>query len=407
MASPEAVSAIFPMTRLFDLVIFDEASQCFAEQGIPAMYRGRQIVITGDKMQLSPFDLYKVRWEEDFEDNTDASLEVDSLLDLASQYLMQVQLRGHYRSQSLDLIDFSNQHFYKGKLTLLPDKRILDRKQPAISYIKVNGVWAKQVNDEEAIRVVELVKQLLLEQPDKSIGIVSFNARQQEHILDKLEIFAHQEQVSLPQSLFVKNIENVQGDERDVIIFSIAYAPDEKGKMNHHFGSLNTLKGENRLNVAITRAREKICVVTSIWPQQLKVEDTKNEGPKIFRKYLEYALQVSEAAFRPAQTTRQSHSLDWYLKDKIKQFDFESQHTLDLVEEMPFADLTVKAGNEYLGLILTDDELYHESISIKDMHVFTPFTLAAKNWKFMGIHSREYWHDKNAVKDRLLRFVPE
>src|SRR5690606_35648594 len=119
MASPESVSAIFPMKQLFDLVIFDEASQCFSERGIPAMYRGRQIVVTGDDKQLSPNDLYQVRWQE--EEQSDLALEVDSLLDLCKQHLMQVQLREHYRSKSLSLIDFSNRHFYNNKLRMLPD----------------------------------------------------------------------------------------------------------------------------------------------------------------------------------------------------------------------------------------------------------------------------------------------
>ena len=406
MASPEAVSAIFPMEKLFDLIIFDEASQCFSEQGIPAMYRGKQIMISGDKMQLSPFDLYKVRWEEEFDENQDPSLEVDSLLDLASQYLMQVQLRGHYRSQSLDLIDFSNQHFYHGNLTLLPDKKILDEGKPAIEYIKINGKWSKQINEEEADKIVEIVEKLVRDHPKKGIGIVSFNARQQDHIMDKLENKAEEGGLFIPENLFVKNIENVQGDERDIIIFSIGYAPDEKGQMNHHFGSLNVQKGENRLNVAITRAREKIIIVTSILPQQLKVDETKNDGPKLFKKYLQYALEVSKGKFAPALKENNAHRGDWYLKNKIKNLEFEQGINLEINEEMPFADLTVKSGGNYVGLILTDDNIYHQSISIKDMHIYTPFTLSAKNWHFVGIFSREYWHDKQAVKERLFRFLP-
>jgi len=406
MASPEAVSAIFPMEQLFDLVIFDEASQCFSEQGIPAMYRGKQIVITGDRMQLSPFDLYKVRWEEDRDEDTDPSLEVDSLLDLASQYVMQVQLRGHYRSQSLDLIEFSNQHFYNGNLTLLPDKKILDAGKPGIEYVKIDGLWDKQVNEIEADKVVDIVEEIVVNYPGKSIGIVSFNARQQDQIMDKVEARAMEKEISFPADMFIKNIENVQGDERDIIIFSIGYAPDEKGKMNHHFGSLNIQKGENRLNVAITRAREKIIIVASILPQQLKVEESKNEGPKLLKKYLQYAIEVSKGAFIPKGRTENEHRIDWYLKNKLKNLEFEQGIKFELKEEMPFADLTVKAGNKYLGLIITDDDRYHQSISIKDMHIYTPFTLSAKNWKFVGIQSREYWHDKEAIKERLLRFSP-
>jgi hypothetical protein len=406
MASPEAVSAIFPMEKLFDLVIFDEASQCFAEQGIPAMYRGRQIVVTGDNMQLSPFDLYKVRWEEDAGDN-EISLDVDSLLDLSSQYLMQVQLRGHYRSQSIDLIDFSNQHFYKGKLNLLPDKKILDSRVPAIDYIKIDGLWEKQTNAIEAEKVVDVVEDLVETQPGKDIGIVTFNARQQDLIMDTLEERSIKNNFLLPDTLFVKNIENVQGDERDIIIFSIGYAPDKKGRMNHHFGSLNIQKGENRLNVAVTRAREKVIVVSSIMPQQLKVDDAKNEGPKLLKQYLEYAMEVSSGEFKPTISQNSQHRIDWYLKNKIKNLTFEQNIKFEIKEEMPFADLTIKSDDEYLGLVLTDDDLYHQSISIKDMHIYTPFTLSAKNWKFVGIYSREYWHNKDVIRERLLRFSPE
>ena len=404
MASPEAASAIFPMEKLFDMVIFDEASQCFSEQGIPAMYRGKQIVITGDKMQLSPYDLYKVRWEEELEENMDPSLEIDSLLELASRYLMQVQLRGHYRSQSLDLIDFSNQHFYNGNLTLLPDKKILNEGKPAIEYVKIKGKWSKQINEEEADKVVDIIENLIQNQAKKGIGVVSFNARQQDHIMDKLETRAVEKGFFIPENLFVKNIENVQGDERDIIIFSVGYAPDESGQMNHHFGSLNVQKGENRLNVAITRAKEKIIIVTSILPQQLKVDETKNEGPKLLKKYLQFALEVSKGGFVPALKKSNSHRIDWYLKNKIENLEFEKEFDFEMKEEMPFADLTVKSGEHYLGLILTDDDIYHQSISIKDTHIYTPFTLSAKNWKFLGVFSREYWHDKEAIKENLLRF---
>lgn len=404
MMSPEAVSAIFPMEKVFDLVIFDEASQCFSEQGIPSMYRGRQVVVSGDRMQLSPFDLYKVRYEEELEDDVDPSLEVDSLLDLASQHLMQVQLRGHYRSQSLDLIEFSNQHFYKGNLTLLPEKTILDKGEPAIEYIKVNGLWSNQTNETEANKVVKIVEELVKSSPGKGIGIVSFNARQQDLIMDKLEGRALGTEFQIPENLFVKNIENVQGDERDIIIFSIGYAPDEQGRLNHHFGSLNIQKGENRLNVAITRAKEKIIIVTSILPQQLLVDESKNEGPKLLKQYLQYSLDVSKGKFVPALKMNNSYRADWYLKSKIKAMQEDQEIDFEILEEMPFADLTIKSKGKYLGLILTDDDIYHQSISIKDMHIYTPFTLTAKNWKFIGVFSREYWHDKEAVKELLFKF---
>ncbi|MEJ0032892.1 MAG: AAA domain-containing protein [Bacteroidota bacterium] len=143
MASPESVSSIFPMKDLFDVVIFDEASQCFAERGIPALYRGKQVVIAGDHQQLQPSDLYQSRWEgEEEEDNPD--LEALSLLDLGRRYLQEVALNGHYRSQVPELIQFSNQHFYKGKLRVLPDRYKINEREPAIQYIKTGRSLERQ-----------------------------------------------------------------------------------------------------------------------------------------------------------------------------------------------------------------------------------------------------------------------
>ncbi|KAJ1394159.1 P-loop containing nucleoside triphosphate hydrolase protein, partial [Ochromonadaceae sp. CCMP2298] len=289
MCSPESASAIFPMKQMFDLVIFDEASQCFAERGIPAMYRGKQTVVTGDSMQLQPSDLYRVRWEEDDDDTPE--LAINSLLDLTKHYLPEVSLAGHYRSKSLELIDFSNEHFYKGKLRLLPDYEYVNKKEPAIQYIEAKGVWEDGMNEIEANEVVDIAINHFTNAPEKEIGIVTFNYKQQGLILDILEERAAEKKLVIPTSLFVKNIENVQGDERDIIIFSIGYAPDKQGKVKLQFGSLNADGGENRLNVAVTRAKENVIVVSSISPNQMKTDDTKNDGPKLLKKYLEYAIE--------------------------------------------------------------------------------------------------------------------
>lgn len=380
MASPEAVSAIFPMqAALFDLVIFDEASQCYAEYGLPAAFRGAQIVVTGDSKQLSPSDLYKIRYEEKVEEEEyTAAIEIESLLDLAAQSLDQYQLTGHYRSLSLDLIDFSNRNFYKDTLRLLPDFSRINDDQPGIQYIKTDGVWKNNINLVEIEQVIELIKEL--GETGKSIGVVTFNFYQQNAIQDALE----RENVSF-KDLFVKNIENVQGDERDIIIFSMGYAPDEKGKISMQFGSLNMQGGENRLNVAVTRARERIYFVTSLWPAQLHTDQTANEGPKILKAYLEYALNVSEGRFRPEPFRTGKFRSDWLLKDQLlKQND-------DFGKELPFGDITIKKEGVYKGLILTDDDLYHYSKSSKEPHAYLPLLLQQKNWPYSRIYSREYW----------------
>ncbi len=383
LTSPETVSAIFPLTKLFDLVIFDEASQCFAEQGIPALFRGKQVLIAGDSQQLQPSDLYRVRFENDQEDVPD--LEVDSLLNLAIRYLPQTQLRGHYRSKSLDLIDFSNKHFYRNTLSLLPDFEEINQKNPAIHYIKIEGVWENSTNQKEAEKVLALVEKISAESPEKSIGIVTFNYKQQGLIQDLLE------NISLParkideELLFVKNIENVQGDERDIIIFSVGYAADARGKVSAQFGSLNQAGGENRLNVAVTRARERIYVVSSILPNQLKVEETLNLGPKLLKEYLTYSLEVSEGKHTPQPFDSQSLNTKWLLKEQL----LASQE--NLIKELPFADLTMKNGELYESLILTDDDIFYEGISPKETFAYVPIGLRAKGWKFERMFSREFW----------------
>ena len=386
LASPETVSAVFPLEPNFDLVIFDEASQCFAEQGIPSLYRGKQVVIAGDSKQLQPNDLYRVRFENDTDDNPE--LEVDSLLDLACQYLPQTQLRGHYRSKSLDLIDFSNQYFYKNTLSLLPDFQEINLQKPAIQYLKVDGVWENSTNQIEAEKVIDLVRNMNQTFPEKSIGIVTFNFKQQGLIQDLLEVFCADTDLGISISeepIFIKNIENVQGDERDIIIFSIGYAPDAKGKMVMQFGSLNGQGGENRLNVAVTRAREKIYVISSILPNQLKVEEAQNEGPRLLKSYLEYALKVSEGHYKPKAHRSENYQADWLLKEQLLRVNNQ------YIKELPFADITVKNSQNYESLILTDDDLYYEHLSAKETFSYIPAGLRAKGWKFERVFSRNFW----------------
>ncbi len=398
MASPESVSSIFPMREIFDLVIFDEASQCFAERGIPALYRGRQVLIAGDRQQLQPSDLYQARWEEDGDEDPD--LEATSLLDLGGRYLKEVSLNGHYRSQLPELIQFSNHHFYKGKLRLLPNRDKINEKFSAIQFIKVNGQWKDNRNEIEAQSVANIVKEQSLLYPAKEIGVITFNAPQQELILDLLEKVAAESNWKIPSGLFVKNIENVQGDERDVIIFSIGYAKDSKGKVNSQFGSLNLSGGENRLNVAVTRAKEKVIVVSSVEAKDLNVGETANRGPKLLKAYLEYA-QESSSRIGPAQGYGlDRHSESWYLKRVLRNelpFDFSLEGNL------PFCDFIVKRDGQYTLLLLTDDDHYFESPSAKSSHGLVPRVLTQKNWKYKMLYSRNHWVNREKFWHEIMK----
>ena len=398
LASPESVSAIFPMASLFDLVIFDEASQCFAERGIPALYRGKQTVIAGDSRQLRPGDFYMARWDEE---GDEPDQEIDSLLELAERYVGNVHLQGHYRSESLALIDFSNRYFYGGKLQLVPNLQTLNKNEKALEFVKVEGVWDKNENLVEAKKVAELVLDLSQSNPSVSIGVITFNAPQQSLVLDEVDELFTSHRQTVPENLFVKNIENVQGDERDIIIFSIGYAPDKKGKVNVQFGSLNQQGGENRLNVAVSRAKKKVMVVCSVWPNQLDVSQTKNDGPKLLKKYLEYVNEVSERILPPRKDVVANSDKLW---STIKR-DYQNMaiHLLD--QSIPSHDLTVMKNSEYVSAILTDDDNYCESLSAKALHAQSLQLLEKNNWPYKRLYSRNFWQDRERFMLEVERFL--
>jgi superfamily I DNA and/or RNA helicase len=401
LASPESVSAIFPMKEMFDLVIFDEASQCFAERGIPALFRGKQAVVAGDSQQLKPGEFFQSRWEEE-EEQAEPDTEVDSLLELCDRYLPNVQLQGHYRSKSLALIEFSNKHFYGGKLQMLPELAIANSGAPAIEYIKVDGVWENFCNEIEALKVVELIVELSATGPGKNIGVITFNAPQQSLILDLLEVNFARLGKEMPLTLFVKNIENVQGDERDIIIFSVGYAANKKGIASTQFGSLSQQGGENRLNVAVSRAREKVIVVTSLWPEQLMVADTKNEGPKLLKAYLQFSLDVSQGEFEPNVVVEENGRL--HLKHKIRDWFADREYAVDC-DQLPYCDLTMKKNSQLIGALLTDDNNYVASLSAKSIHALVPGVLESKRWPFLQLYSRNYWQDKDRFFNEIGKFA--
>ena len=384
LASPESVSALFPQMQLFDLVIFDEASQCYSERGIPSIARARQVVVAGDQQQLRPGDFFRSRWDEETED---PDVQVESLLDLASRHWLTLTLQGHYRSQSPELVHFSNQHFYKNKLELLPHRDWVNSNNLPLEFVKVDGCWENQINLIEAERVAELVYESFVHSPDKEIGVITFNQPQQMAVLDKIEEKFNANSVVIPLSLMVKNIENVQGDEKDIIIFSIGYARNEKGRLSIQFGSLNVAGGENRLNVAITRARIKVIVVCSLFPEELKTEGARNEGPSLLKDYLSFVKSISEGTYKKGNPKMQL-SFDWYLKYKLKlpiseiSFDF-----------FPNADIVFKKKEMFTNIILTDDEFYQQSLSAKHHHALLPKLLEEKNWPFTSLYSRNFWLD--------------
>jgi hypothetical protein len=383
MMSPEQVSSVFPLEQLFDLIIIDEASQCYTEHSLPAIYRAKQVVIAGDSQQLPPSDLYRVRWDDETENEAD--IEIDSLLDLGERYLSSVLLKGHYRSRYPELIAFSNQQFYSNKLNYLPTYSDIRSEIKPIAYHKVDGVWMNSINKIEAEKVVALTLEFI--QSNKhSIGIVCFNYQQASYIQDLLEEQSIAKSISLPEELFVKNIENVQGDERDIIIFSVGYAPDKNGKFSMFFGSLNMQGGEKRMNVAVSRARECVIVVSSIMPQELKTETLKHEGPHILKEYLQYAWNCQQFD-RDDFFTKHVHAISkTSTAQKIIQLCTENT-PLKVEPIYSFASLTVQCKNTY-SLIDTDDESYRNVEFAKYWHYNKPILLHQKGWIYQQILSK-------------------
>ena len=431
LLSPENVSNLLPLTKnLFDLVIFDEASQVFIESTIPSIYRGKNIVVAGDAKQLRPSTTFMKRYlggdpeaQEDY--SVQAALEVESLLDLAVSRYTSANLTYHYRSKNQELIDFSNHAFYDMTLQIAPNISRNSKSRPIERY-KVNGKWIDRRNTAEAKKIVEVLKDIFkTRKNNESIGIITFNADQQSCIADMIDrecskdhefrscIFKEKIRMENGEdtSIFIKNLENVQGDERDIIIFSIGYAENEAGKIYTNFGSLSTEGGENRLNVAITRAKSKIIVVTSIEPEDLKVETSKNLGPKLLKKYLAYVRAVSKGDGEEVRailadidsSDRQSVayanlvSVEEQIKARLEKLGYKVDTNLGNSNSR--ISLAVYDGDtdKYLVGVELDRDAFASSTSCIERDVCKPQFFESRGWTLLRVWSRDWWASPTKV----------
>ncbi|MDY2632202.1 MAG: AAA domain-containing protein [Clostridium sp.] len=441
LLSPETVSEVLPLTKgLFDIVIFDEASQMYIESAIPSIFRGKQVVVAGDDKQLRPNGLFKNRYvdeeDEDLEEESSAALEEESLLDLAKVNYDSVYLTYHYRSRYLELINFSNYAFYGGRLKIAPNLNT-SHDYKAIERIIVDGKWENKSNEEEAKKIAELVQSILKNRKNnETIGIITFNINQKsciEKMLDdkaqydeefrelytkEIDRIENDEDVSL----FVKNIENVQGDERDIIIFSIAYAKNEKGRVSVNFGSLSQDGGENRLNVAISRAKQKIYVVTSIEPEELNVDSSKNKGPKLFKKYLQYVRAVSNGNTTESEAILNTVLDTDIIYDDSKSFDsdFEAEVYAALVEKGYNVhkqvgvsgyriDLAIydERKSQYILGIECDGATFHSSKSARERDIYRQRYLESRGWKITRIWSKNWWDNPKKEIEKIEKIITE
>jgi hypothetical protein len=343
LMNPDVASRVLPLQPgLFDIVIYDEASQMPVEYALPTLYRGRVVIVSGDEKQMPPTAFFSSRIESDeaeiFEGEASDESETDAeaqhtdawnrreikdypdLLHLARAALPGATLQIHYRSVYRELIAFSNAAFYRNRLNVParhPESRILDIKP--LELTQVNGLYQNQSNDEEAEQVVEYLAELWQQPVRPSVGVVTFNRKQADLVEEHLELRADRDKEfraayaqereryegGEDKSVFIKNVENVQGDERDIIVFSTTFGRNAQGVFRRTFGVLGQSGGERRLNVAVTRARQKVKVITSIPITDVSDMLTTQRPPgsprDYLQAYLEYARMVSAGEFTSAR----------------------------------------------------------------------------------------------------------
>lgn len=322
LMSPLSVSQFLdPEKTKFDLVIFDEASQLRSEDAICSVYRGKQLVVCGDNKQLPPTTFFEQGMSDDLSGEAEGPDAIEafdvfgSVLDACAAVMPQRQLKWHYRSEHESLIAFSNCTFYDYSLVTFPSWLQEDEGLGVKFEHVADGVYdrgGRRDNVREAERVVDLVEEHFRRVPEQSLGVVTFNIAQADTIENHLEQFRKENPeleryfaLDHPEKFFVKNLESVQGDERDVLIFSVGYGKDKFGRLTMNFGPLNSTGGERRLNVAVTRARKKVVVVSSIRSSDFDLRENNKEGVRVLQKYLDFAergqdalaLQIGEGEF--------------------------------------------------------------------------------------------------------------
>ena len=402
LMSPISVSQFLPPENNFDLVLFDEASQLVPEDAIGAIYRGKTLVIAGDCKQLPPTSFFQknlidnVDWDE-LDDN---DVEVfDSILDECLGIGLPVKtLRWHYRSKHEDLIAFSNHQFYDDTMITFPAaKAITDSSGVKMVYVP-DGIYdrgGKRGNQREAEKVTDLVFEHFKNYPKKTLGVVTFSIAQldavEEAIYRRLKDYPDFESFFKEDRLegfFVKNLENVQGDEREVIFFSVGYGFDQQGQIAMKFGPLNKLGGERRLNVAVTRAREKVVLITSIKASDID-KDTKSLGVQTLRAYLDYAEHGPETLQSSKSIVGEFESaLDEDVAAEIKKLGYEivpqvgcSGYKIDIGVVDP-----VNAGSFLLG-VECDGATYKSSNSARDRDRLREQVLRQLGWRIHRIWS--------------------
>lgn len=411
MMSPLSVAQYLKVDSIdFDTVVFDEASQVMPQDAISSLIRADQVIIAGDSKQLPPTSFFQT----DVETTEDVEEDLESILDEAATVLPEKRLLWHYRSRTNELIEFSNIKYYNNALRTFPDNNP-DAKMGVDFEFVEDGIYDRggsSTNQPEADRVLELIREHIEERPSKSLGVVAFSSAQANAIRDTIEeardgdpeLDAFVSEEDALEGFFVKSLENVQGDERDALIFSVGYGPDASGKITMNFGPLNQTGGERRLNVAVTRAKELIQVVSSIQPGDINLGRTGARGVRDFKHYLEYA-KFGEQALQREDTESEFLHFDSEFEEAVynaldkRGFDVTTQvqssgYSIDLAIKHPD-----KPGKYVLG-IECDGAAYHSSKTARDRDRTRQAVLEDLGWTIHRIWSPDWASNKESeIKD--------
>lgn len=410
LMSPMSVAQyIDPSKDMFDLVVFDEASQMPTCEAVGAIARGKQLIVVGDPNQMPPTSFFASNtFNEDFADQEDLESILDDCLALC---LPSIYLKWHYRSKSESLIAFSNVNYYDNKLMTFPSPNDLTSQ---VVYQHVDGLYERggsRQNRAEATAIVEEVRKRLSD-PDKchrSIGIVTFNTNQQsiieDMLTDMLEKNPEMEKVAnaMEEPIFVKNLENVQGDERDVILFSVGFGPDKEGRIALNFGPLNREGGWRRLNVAVSRARYEMKVFSTLRASDIDLNRTSASGVAGLRAFLDYA--DNKGLGSSIGGLHGCHSSDGIVEQVAEQL---RKRGLEVSANVGCSGYKIDLGvvdpaekSRFIAGIIFDGYNYASAKTTRDREIVQPGVLRLLGWNILRVWSLSWWLSPEEVINSL------
>jgi len=414
LMSPISVAQyIDPSFPKFDLVIFDEASQMPTCEAIGAMARGENVIVVGDPKQLPPTSFFTSnKFDEDNYDKEDLESLLDDCLALS---MPEEHLLWHYRSRHESLIAYSNFKYYDNNLFTFPSPNDLVSE---VKFVQVDGYYDRGKTKHNKAESEHIVNEILrrLKDPklrNESIGVVTFSSVQQ-NLIDDMLVSAFQKEPELEEinlnskePIFIKNIENVQGDERDVILFSIGYGPDPEGKVALNFGPINRDGGWRRLNVAISRARKKMVVYSTLKPEQIDLTRTRSEGISGLKGFLEFAKKGNSALIvKNGDAKEREAGIENIISNRIRDFGYNTKCNIGCSGyKIDIGIVNPKNKNEYILGIMCDGENYKNSGNAKDRNILQPNVLNGLGWNLYRIWIIDWLENPKKELDKIKKLV--